>query len=657
MPGTAYLEWAGAALLQHRTETNLSTSTVVLQDVYFLQPLVIENNTTKTLYTTLIPKGNGKETTYEFIISSQTDRHKQEHARGWIKASSAKPSLDYSLKQIRHDCQKEVITVTPSLIQNNVPKSNALERALNLFGQHWHNLKQVYLGDKQGLAYLELPTPLLDDLNEYSLHPGLLDMATGFMGMSNALGDKPTLPFYYQSITVYAPLPARFYSYARLSKSHDTTQDDSVLDIILLDEQGIPLVEIIGYTLRQIEERTVAYQQLFSNTAENFQLSIGTKGDLESLSLLPAERIPPSDNEIEIEVFAVGLNFKEVLYAMDMLQMPDDFRFGLECAGCVSRVGHQVTSFKTGDKVVAFATGSLSRFTNVDSGSVALQPSFLEATEAATIPVAYVTAYYALLSLGQLKKGERVLIHAATGGVGMAAVRIAQWVGAEIFATAGNSKKREYLRSLGIQYVMDSRSGDFAEQIMRYTQNEGVNVVLNSLSGELMLKNFEILAPFGRFLEMGVRDIYNNTLLGLKSFVQGQTYSAIQLGPDSPGFQKAFRAVLQAIENQELSALPLHVYPLNEISQAFEYMARARHIGKVVISIQENPEAQADIHAAKMLSHGLLPEEGMAVFKGLSARFRPGATANGLFTAFTAIPTFCQVSQLIAVNKVCGWWR
>jgi acyl transferase domain-containing protein/thioesterase domain-containing protein/D-arabinose 1-dehydrogenase-like Zn-dependent alcohol dehydrogenase/acyl carrier protein len=615
MPGTAYLEWAGAALLQHRTETNLSTSTVVLQDVYFLQPLVIENNTTKTLYTTLIPKGNGKETTYEFIISSQTDRHKQEHARGWIKASSAKPSLDYSLKQIRHDCQKEVITVTPSLIQNNVPKSNALERALNLFGQHWHNLKQVYLGDKQGLAYLELPTPLLDDLNEYSLHPGLLDMATGFMGMSNALGDKPTLPFYYQSITVYAPLPARFYSYARLSKSHDTTQDDSVLDIILLDEQGIPLVEIIGYTLRQIEERTVAYQQLFSNTAENFQLSIGTKGDLESLSLLPAERIPPSDNEIEIEVFAVGLNFKEVLYAMDMLQMPDDFRFGLECAGCVSRVGHQVTSFKTGDKVVAFATGSLSRFTNVDSGSVALQPSFLEATEAATIPVAYVTAYYALLSLGQLKKGERVLIHAATGGVGMAAVRIAQWVGAEIFATAGNSKKREYLRSLGIQYVMDSRSGDFAEQIMRYTQNEGVNVVLNSLSGELMLKNFEILAPFGRFLEMGVRDIYNNTLLGLKSFVQGQTYSAIQLGPDSPGFQKAFRAVLQAIENQELSALPLHVYPLNEISQAFEYMARARHIGKVVISIQENPEAQADIHAAKMLSHGLLPEEGMAVFE------------------------------------------
>jgi acyl transferase domain-containing protein/thioesterase domain-containing protein/D-arabinose 1-dehydrogenase-like Zn-dependent alcohol dehydrogenase/acyl carrier protein len=615
MPGTAYLEWAGAALLQHRTETNLSTSTVVLQDVYFLQPLVIENNTTKTLYTTLIPKGNGKETTYEFIISSQTDRHKQEHARGWIKASSAKPSLDYSLKQIRHDCQKEVITVTPSLIQNNVPKSNALERALNLFGQHWHNLKQVYLGDKQGLAYLELPTPLLDDLNEYSLHPGLLDMATGFMGMSNALGDKPTLPFYYQSITVYAPLPARFYSYARLSKSHDTTQDDSVLDIILLDEQGIPLVEIIGYTLRQIEERTVAYQQLFSNTAENFQLSIGTKGDLESLSLLPAERIPPSDNEIEIEVFAVGLNFKEVLYAMDMLQMPDDFRFGLECAGCVSRVGHQVTSFKTGDKVVAFATGSLSRFTNVDSGSVALQPSFLEATEAATIPVAYVTAYYALLSLGQLKKGERVLIHAATGGVGMAAVRIAQWVGAEIFATAGNSKKREYLRSLGIQYVMDSRSGDFAEQIMRYTQNEGVNVVLNSLSGELMLKNFEILAPFGRFLEMGVRDIYNNTLLGLKSFVQGQTYSAIQLGPDSPGFQKAFRAVLQAIENKELSALPLHVYPLNEISQAFEYMARARHIGKVVISIQENPEAQADIHAAKMLSHGLLPEEGMAVFE------------------------------------------
>jgi len=620
MPGTAYLEWARAALLQYHTEINLPTSTVVLQEVYFLLPLVVEDNTSKTLYTTLIPKESDKETAYEFIISSQTDKHKQqEHARGWIKASSvSSSSQNYSLKQIRHDCQKDVITVTPELIQDNNSNSNVLERKLNLFGQRWHNLQQVYLGDKQGLAYLELPAQLVDDLNQYSLHPGLLDMATGFLKMSNAQGDHheaTSLPFYYQSLTVYAPLPARFYSYARLSNRHGTTEDDSVLDISLLDEQGIPLVEIIGYTLRKVEERTVAYQRLFSNTVANFQLSIGAKGDLESLTLLPVERIPPSENEIEIEVFAVGLNFKEVLYAMDRLQMPDDFHFGLECAGCVTSVGEQVTQFKRGDKVVAFTKGSLSRFTNVHSGSVALQPPSLRATEAATIPVAYVTAYYALLTIGQLKKGERVLIHAAAGGVGMAAVRIAQWVGAEIFATAGSSKKRDYLRSLGIQYVMDSRSGDFAEQIMSDTENEGVNVVLNSLSGELMLKNFEILAPFGRFLELGVQDIYNNTLLGLNSFAQGQTYSAIRLSPSSPGFQEAFHQVLQLIEIKELSPLPLRVYPLSKISKAFEYMALAHHIGKVVISIQKESEPEAAEDTAKILSHGLLPEEGMAVFE------------------------------------------
>jgi len=619
MPGTGYLEWARAAMLQHHREMNLPVSTVVFQEVYFLHPLVVEDNTDKTMYTTLIPNESDKETVYEFIISSQADNHKQlEHARGRIKASAADTASQvYSLEQLRHDCHNEVITVTPELIKSN--HSNILERKLNLFGQRWHNLQQVYLGDKQGLAYLALPAPLADDVNQYALHPGLLDMATGFLKMCDAPRDQgASLPFYYQSITVYAPLPARFYSYARISKQDDGKEDDAVLDINLLDEQGILLVEISGYTLRKIEERTVAYRQLFSDSVENFHLRLGTKGDLASLTMLPAERISPAGNDIEIEVFAAGLNFKEVLYAMDKLHMPDDFRFGLECAGRVTNVGPQVKQFKAGDKVVAFTTtGGLSRFTNVDSGLAALQPSSLTAAKAATIPVAYVTAYYALLTVGHLKKGERVLIHAAAGGVGMAAVRIAQWLGAEIFATAGSIEKRDYLRSLGIQYVMDSRSGDFAEQIMSDTGNQGVNVILNSLSGDLMLKNFEILAPFGRFLELGIQDIQNNTLLGLNAFAQGQTYAAIQLGPSSPGFQEVFQQVLHLIESKALSALPLRVYPLNKVSEAFEYLAHANHIGKVVIAIREEPEPDAaeDARSAEILSHGLLPEEGMAVFE------------------------------------------
>ncbi len=259
MPGTGYLEWARAALLQHQREMNLPVAVVVFQEVYFLHPLVVEDNIGKTMYTTLIPNESDKETVYEFIISSQADNHKQlEHARGRIKASAADTASQvYSLDQLRHDCHNEIITVTPEFIKNN--HSNVLERKLNLFGQRWHNLQQVYLGDKQGLAYLALPAPLADDVHQYALHPGLLDMATGFLKMCDAQGSQgASLPFYYQSITVYAPLPARFYSYARISK-----QDDAVLDIHLLDEQGILLVEISGFTLRKIEERTVAFRQVF----------------------------------------------------------------------------------------------------------------------------------------------------------------------------------------------------------------------------------------------------------------------------------------------------------------------------------------------------------------------------------------------------------
>ncbi|MCI5132359.1 MAG: hypothetical protein D3904_12780 [Candidatus Electrothrix sp. EH2] len=344
-----------------------------------------------------------------------------------------------------------------------------------------------------------------------------------------------------------------------------------MLDISLLDEEGKPLVEISGYGLRRTGTETHAYQELFSK-AENFRLAVGTKGDLSSLRLQADERRTPDDDEIEIQVSATALNFKEVLYALDMLQMPEEFRFGLECAGRVSRVGRQVTAFAPGDRVVAFTSGGLGRFVNVAGDCAALQPASLQAVEAATLPVAYVTAYHALITVGHLQEGERVLIHAAAGGVGMAAVRIAQWANAEIFATAGSMQKRDYLHSLGIQYVMDSRSGDFAAQIMDTTKNQGVDVVLNSLAGDLMLKNFEVLAPFGRFLELGVRDIYHNTPLGLKAFSQGQSYAAVQLGPATPGFQNDFKTVLQLIETGELPLLPSRVYPLGKITEAFEYI-------------------------------------------------------------------------------------
>src|SRR5262249_1663583 len=161
--------------------------------------------------------------------------------------------------------------------------------------------------------------------------------------------------------------------------------------------------------------------------------------------------------------------------------------------------------------------------------------------EAATLPAAYTTAYYALITRGRLRAGERVLIHAGAGGVGLAAVNIATWRRAGIFATAGTPEKREYLRSLGVRHVWDSRSLDFAGQAMETTGGRGVDVVLNSLGGEFIPATLSVLAPYGRFLELGKRDIIRNTPVGLASFAKHVSFMAIDVGTDLPEFRSVWR--------------------------------------------------------------------------------------------------------------------
>jgi NADPH:quinone reductase-like Zn-dependent oxidoreductase/acyl carrier protein len=297
-------------------------------------------------------------------------------------------------------------------------------------------------------------------------------------------------------------------------------------------------------------------------------------------------------------VYAVGLNFKEVLFALGMLPLPPvspsspsspssqgpSFTFGLECSGRITSCGAGVDEFKTGDEVIAFASSAFSRYVVVPAASAAGKPIHLSFEESAAIPIAFMTAYYSLITLGRLKKGERVLIHSAAGGVGLAAVKIAQWLGAEIFATAGNPAKRQYLTSLGIQQVMDSRSTGFAGEIAAITGGKGVDVVLNSLPGEAILKGISILAPHGRFLELGVRDIVDNTALGMRVFEKSISFSAVSIDTTAPGFTGIFREVVDHINHRHFEPLPCKVFPIEQAAGAFKYMAQAKHIGKIVVS-------------------------------------------------------------------------
>ncbi|KQT68982.1 MULTISPECIES: type I polyketide synthase [unclassified Aureimonas] len=329
--------------------------------------------------------------------------------------------------------------------------------------------------------------------------------------------------------------------------------------------------------------------------ARPFRLDFLPQGGLDSLHLREIERRTPGEGEIEIAIRAAGLNFRDVLYAMGML--PEEAvekgfsgpTIGMECAGEVLRVGPGVTALKPGDRVIAFASSCFASHVTTKADCAALLPADIPFEAAATIPTAFVTAWYALDHLARLEPGETVLIHGAAGGVGLAALQIAKLRGAVVIASAGSPDKQQLVRDMGADHVVSSRSTKFADDIMALTKGEGIDVVLNSLAGEAITKGLQVLKPFGRFLEIGKRDLYANSRIGLRPFRQNLSYFGIDadtLLVERPALAKRmFDAVVAALASGDLKPLPYQATPVSRAAEAFRAMQQARHVGKLVVSL------------------------------------------------------------------------
>jgi phthiocerol/phenolphthiocerol synthesis type-I polyketide synthase C len=261
---------------------------------------------------------------------------------------------------------------------------------------------------------------------------------------------------------------------------------------------------------------------------------------------------------------------------------------GFEFAGVVSRVGCEGGQFSPGDEVVGFGPSSFGNRVVTEAGAIAHIPPGMSCEAAATIPTTFFTAYYALHHLARLRPGEKVLIHGAAGGVGIAAIQIARHIGAEVYASAGSDEKRDFLRLLGADHVFDSRSLAFADQILAQTGGQGIDVVLNSLAGEAINRNLRILRPFGRFLELGKRDFYENTRIGLRPFRNNVSYFGIdadQLLVAQPDLaQSLFTEVMALFHQGVLHPLPFTAFEAAQVVDAFRHMQQARQIGKVVVT-------------------------------------------------------------------------
>ncbi|KAA0103223.1 type I polyketide synthase [Mycolicibacterium sp. P1-5] len=369
---------------------------------------------------------------------------------------------------------------------------------------------------------------------------------------------------------------------------------------------------------------------LADNEFDGVRLQIRTPGDLQTLELVAYERAAPGPGQIEVAVSVSSINFADVLVAMGLFpaiegELPE---LGMDFAGVVTAVGPDVVDHRVGDQVGGFsANGCWGTFVTCDARLAATLPAELSEHQAVAAATATATAWYGLHDQARISAGDRVLIHSATGGVGQAAIGVARAAGAEIFATAGSDERRQMLRDMGIKNVYDSRSIDFAAQIRRDTDGYGVDIVLNSLTGAAQRAGLELLAVGGRFVEIGKRDVYGNTRLGLFPFRRNLAFYYVDLAlmslshPHRVG--ELLRTVNQLVAEGHLPSVQYTEYPLAEAATAIRLMAAAQHTGKLLLDIPQSGASKA-----------VVPPEQATPFRADGAYLVTGGLGGlGLFLA------------------------
>ncbi|PWK78543.1 acyl transferase domain-containing protein [Lentzea atacamensis] len=342
-----------------------------------------------------------------------------------------------------------------------------------------------------------------------------------------------------------------------------------------------------------------------------FRLEMSNPGALDELTWQAVRRTPPGPGQVELRITAAGLNFLDVMTALGnvpTLESGTGYRFGAECSGVITGVGPDVRDLTVGQKVIALssAQGAIASHITLDASCVLPKPDSLAVEEAACVPIVFLTAWYALRKLARLQAGERVLIHSATGGTGLAAIQLARAIGAEVFATAGTQEKRDLLRALGVTHVMDSRSVTFAEQVRSATNGAGIDVVLSAASGETVDRSISCMAAYGRYVEIGKRDLLDDRKFGLRPFLRNLAYFGFdlrQLLVDRPeAVRVELEELLKLFDTGQLRPLPTRVFHPSQVETAFRHLSAGKHIGKIVLSMDEHELQASPLPAAPLFT-------------------------------------------------------
>ncbi|WP_131758931.1 SDR family NAD(P)-dependent oxidoreductase, partial [Actinomadura fibrosa] len=340
---------------------------------------------------------------------------------------------------------------------------------------------------------------------------------------------------------------------------------------------------------------------------EAYALDPSPDGGLDGLGLTATGQEPPAPGpgEVLVRAEACTVHFRDVMVALNIYpaEEGDRPRLGSDVTGVVAAVGDGVEHVRCGDRVTAIVPegGTMVSHCLVRAALTIPLPSGTDPAVFAPVALTYANAWHFLHDVGRLGRGETVLVHSAAGGTGLAAVAVARLLGATVLATAGTEAKRRHLRELGVEHVFDSRTLDFAEEVRRATGGRGVDVVLNSLSGPAMRASLALLAPRGRFLEIGKRDLYDGTRVDLSDLRRGNTYAALDMTLTFDRHPEIFRdaaeRVFAEVAAGRLPLPPCESRPLADAPAAFKRLASGDHIGRIVLTFP-GPGRRLEVRAA-----------------------------------------------------------
>ena len=594
-----------------------------IKDIQFLKPLSIHEEMELEVVLSFEKIENE---TYNFVIRSKQETPEEkliEHVQGVIKSSTHKPGDPLDFERIKSE------SVLRELARKNLEER---DKKLNLESR-WQNQEWIKLGEHTGLAKIKIKKEFHSELAYFKLHPALFDQ--GGIFITDHL-EKEYQVISCKYIRIFGDLPPELFGYNEYNREYTSEQGDKSINVVFQDTLGNILVEINECVLSPLENLEEEGEEDKSKEYldKTLFLYLEKPDDFSSLNFIVRNRIEPEASEIEVQVHAASLNQKDLKFAHEGNDKTP-LEFGHECSGVVTKVGENAGSLEVGDRVMLSHFPCCSEYVTLPARRAFKIPDELSFMQAATIPLAYSAAYHALMNLGRLKKGDKLLIHGATRSVGLASITIAQWGGAEIFVTENSEEKCEYLRSeKGLTHVFNSRTSDFAKEITAITGERGINILLDMLQDQdINLQSLDVLAAHGRFLKFASQDFQTDNNFSSLLFEKEVSYFNINWNHTSPDSLELLKVI-----NRYNKFAPLHYteYSATGINEAFEDLQSGAPVGKLIINLENHEniiefsrtqtaritaqknggkEQKIENVMQKNIEEYCLPEEGVEVFE------------------------------------------